>query len=103
MDISNYTAKADAYDRLSAHQITQFFNRHKSVIKDGCNRMAAEILNSPVSPTRVQGRSSYTVKANSGDARKIVRCRSSKLDLELIKLAKQSYRDFVPTASTIAS
>jgi hypothetical protein len=97
MDISKYVPKADAYDRLSAHQISQFFNRHQSVTNDRCNRLAADILHSPISPTQVQGGSSYTVTADSDQARKVVQFRSSKLDIEIIELAKQSYGDFVPS------
>lgn len=96
MDISKYAAKADSYDRLSAHQISQFFIRHNSTTKDECNRVAANILKSPVSPTQIQGGQSYTVAADSRQAPRVVQFRSSKLDIELIEHVKQSYGDFVP-------
>ncbi|KAF2245057.1 hypothetical protein BU26DRAFT_542458 [Trematosphaeria pertusa] len=61
-----------------------------------CDRVAAEILKSPVSPTQIQGGQSYTVTVNSGQAFNVVQFRSSKLDIKLVEHAKQTYRDFVP-------
>lgn len=54
-EISRYAVKPGSYDRLSAFQIFQFFKRHISTTKDECNRVAADILKSPVSPTPIQG------------------------------------------------
>ena len=65
MDISIYAASAEDIDPLSAHQIASFFNRHVSVTKDLCNRTATEITGSQVSPTLVQGQTSYTVAADA--------------------------------------
>ena len=95
-DISKHAAKAGSYDALSAHQISRFFNQRKSTTMADCNRVAAEILKSPVSPTQVQGGQSYTVAADSGRAFNVVQFRSSKLDVELVEHAKQSYGNLVP-------
>lgn len=101
MDISKYAAGADSYEKLSAFQISQFFNRHDLTTNDDCDRLAADILSCPVTPTPVQGATSYTVAAvDSNQSPKVVQFRSNELDLELIKLARQSYGDFSsPTAS----
>jgi hypothetical protein len=97
MDISKYTAEAASYDKLSAFQISQFFKRHDLTTRDDCDRLAADILGCPVTPTPVQGATSYTVTAiDSNQASKVVQFRSKKLDLKLIKLARQSYGNFVP-------
>jgi len=95
-NIFKYAAKAGSYDALSAYQISQFFKRHVSTTKDNCNRVAADILKSPVSPTQVQGGQSYTVAADSGLVPKVVQFRSSKLDIELIEHIRRSYGNFVP-------
>jgi hypothetical protein len=95
-DISRYAAKPDSYDRLSTFQISQFFKRHESTTKDDCNRVAAEIIKSPVSPTPIQGAQSYTVAADSGQVPKVIQFRSLKLNIELVEPARQSYRNFVP-------
>jgi hypothetical protein len=94
-DISRFAVKPSSYDRLSAFQISKFFKQHRST-KDECNRMAADILKSLVSPTPIQGATSYTVAANSRQVPKVVQFRSLKLNIEIIECAKQSYKDFVP-------
>ena len=97
MDISKYAAEALSYDKLSAFQISRFFKRH-GLTSDDCDRLATDILNSPVTPTPVQGATSYTVVAvDSNQAPKVVQFRSKKLDIERIKLARQSYGNFVPS------
>jgi hypothetical protein len=53
-NIFKYAAKAGSYDALSVYQISQFFKWHFSTTKDNCNRVAADILKSPVSPTQVR-------------------------------------------------
>lgn len=101
MDISMYAAGPDSYDNLSAFQISQFFERHAPTTRDDCNRLAADILGSSVTPTPVQGTTSYTVSAIGSDqATKVVQFRSKMLDMELIGLARQSYGDFVPKCKT---
>jgi len=95
-DISRYAAKPGSYDRLSAFQISKFFKRHESTTKDECNRVAADILKSPVSPTPIQGATSYTVAADSGQIPKVIQFRSLKLNIELVEYARQTYKDFVP-------
>ena len=95
-DISRYAAKAGSYDRLSAFQISKFFIRHGSITKDECNRVAADILQSTVSPTPIQGATSYTVAADSEQVPKVIQFRSIKLNIELVDYARQSYKDFVP-------
>ncbi|EEQ30019.1 hypothetical protein McanMca71_007960 [Microsporum canis] len=94
MDISRYAAKAESYERLSTFQISQFFKRHVFNTREDCDRLAANILNGLVSPTPVQGATSYTVAA--AGSRKVVQFRSSKLDMECIENARLSYRGFVP-------
>jgi hypothetical protein len=96
-DISRYAAKPGSYDRLSAFQISKFFKRHDSTTKDECNRVAADILKSPVSPTPIQGVTSYTVAADSEQVLKVIQFRSLKLNIELVEYARQSYKDFVPS------
>lgn len=97
-NISRFAAKPDSYDRLSAFQISKFFKQHESTTKDECDRLAADILKSPVSPTSIQGASSYTVTAaaNSERVPKVMQFRSRKLNLELVQCARQTYGDFVP-------
>jgi hypothetical protein len=100
MDISIYAASAEDIDPLSAHQIASFFNRHVSVTKDLCDRTATEITGSQVSPTLVQGQTSYTVAADTSALPKAIQFRDSALDLEIINLARQTYRDFVPNCKS---
>jgi hypothetical protein len=95
-DISKHAAKASSYDALSTHQISRFFNQHKSTTMADCNRMAAGILKIPISPTQVQGGQSYTVAPDSGQTFSVVQFRSPKLDVELVEHAKKAYGDFVP-------
>jgi hypothetical protein len=94
-DISRYAAKPGSYDRLSTFQISQFFKRHGSTTKDDCNRVAANILKGPVSPTPIQGAQSYTVAADSSQVPKVIQFRSLKLNIELVENVRQSYKDFV--------
>lgn len=101
-DISRYAAKPGSYDRLSAFQISQFFKRHKSTTKDDCNRVAANILKSPVSPTPIQVAQSYTVAADSGQVSKVIHFGSSKLNIELVEYARQSYKISSLIASAMA-
>jgi len=54
-------------------------------------------LKSPVSPTPIQGGTSYTVEADSGQVAKVIQFRSLKLNIELVECARQSYGDFVPS------
>jgi hypothetical protein len=96
MDIAKYAATAESYDPLSVSQISQFFERHESTTKDDCNRMAANILKSTVSPTPIQGAQSYTVTADSSLIPKVIQFRSLELNIELIEYARRSYNGFVP-------
>lgn len=101
MDISIYVASASSYDKLSTHQISQFFKRHGSITQKDCNALAANILKSTtVSPTPVQGANSYTVVAATDQPPQVVQFRDSELDTELINNARQSYRGFVPNYET---
>src|SRR4051812_32958921 len=86
-DISRYAAQPGSYDRLSAFQLSQFLKRHKSTTEDDCNRVAADIFKSPISPTPIQGAQSYTVAADSGQVSIVIQFRSSKLDIELVEYA----------------
>lgn len=96
MDISQYTASAEDIDILSTYQIANFFRRHKSITKDDCNRAAANIASCPVSPTLVQGETSYTVAANTNQRPKVVQFRHSALNLKLMDQARQTYGKLVP-------
>lgn len=100
MDISQYAVSAEDIDALSTYQITKFFRRHKSITKDDCNRTATNITGSPVSPTLVQGESSYTVAADTNHQPKVVQFRHSALDLKLMDQARQTYGDFVPNCKS---
>ncbi|EGC47476.1 conserved hypothetical protein [Histoplasma capsulatum var. duboisii H88] len=94
MDISKYAVRTESYERLSTFQISQFFKRHEPITRDDCDHLAVYILSSRVSPTPVQGATSYTVAAAASP--KVVQFRSSKLDMERIEFARQSYRGFIP-------
>ena len=97
MDISQYAVGADGVDALSAYQTTKFFCRHTSITKDGCDRAAAEITGSPVTPTPVQGVGSYTVAADTTSQwPKVVQFCHSALHFELANQAHQTYGEFVP-------
>ncbi|KAI0408312.1 hypothetical protein F4802DRAFT_549313 [Xylaria palmicola] len=96
MDISRYAVSAQDIDALSTYQITNFFRRHESITKDDCNRTAADITGSPVSPTLVQGETSYTVAAGISQQPKVVQFRHSALNLELMNQIRQTYGEFVP-------
>ncbi|KAF9883897.1 hypothetical protein FE257_002691 [Aspergillus nanangensis] len=97
MDISKYAAEAASYDNLSVFQISRFFKQHSLITRDACDSLATDILRCPVTPTPVQGGSSYTVTAiDSSRASKVVQFRSKELDMHLMKLARQSYGGFVP-------
>jgi hypothetical protein len=90
MDISQYAVDAESIDALSTYQIANFFRRHESITKDDCNHTAASIIGSPVSPTAVQGVSSYTVAASINQPPKVVQFRDSALNLELLNQARQT-------------
>ena len=97
IDISKHAAGPDSYDRLSAFQISQFFEKHRPTTKDGCDQLAADILKCPVSPTPVQGGGSYTVAPRDPkQTSKVIQFRSRPLDMERVELARKSYGDFVP-------
>lgn len=96
MDISLYAARAEDIDVLSTFQIANFFQRQKFVTRDVCNLTAAGITMGPVSPTLVQGQTSYTVATSAGQRPKVVQFRNSALNIEIIRQAWQTYREFVP-------
>jgi hypothetical protein len=96
MDISQYIVSAESIDALSTYQIASFFSRHESITKDDCNHTAASLIGSPVSPTLVQGVSSYTVASDVNQPAKVVQFRESALNLELLAIARQTYGEFVP-------
>lgn len=93
MDVSGYAAKPEAYDALSAYQITNFFNEH-GLVRDEIDHFAANLLGSPVSATLVQGATSYTVSGE--ETAQVVQFRRSQLPMKQIEVARQLYRDFVP-------
>lgn len=93
MDVSRYAAKPEAYDALSAYQIAEFFTKH-GLTRDKIDHFAANLIDSPVSATLVQGATSYTV---SGDeTAQVVQFRRSQLSMRQIEVARQLYGDFVP-------
>lgn len=96
MDISQYAVDAGSIDALSAFLISKFFQRHPSITKEECDRMAAGIVGGPVSPTSVQGVGSYSVAGDSTEHPKVVQFRHSTLDLRLVGQARKTYGDFVP-------
>ncbi|KAG5804251.1 hypothetical protein H9Q71_011157 [Fusarium xylarioides] len=96
MDISQYAVGAEDIDILSRYQITNFFNRQKSITKNDCDRTAVRITGSHIRPTLVQGEASYTVAAETGRHPKVVQFRQSAINLELINQARQTYPEFVP-------
>ncbi|KAI9049586.1 hypothetical protein LZ554_006612 [Drepanopeziza brunnea f. sp. 'monogermtubi'] len=94
MDASDFAAKPDAYDALSAYQINQFFAICK-LARDETDRFAANLLNCPVSATPVQGATSYTVSGDK-DTDRIVQFRRSQLPIGRTELARKLYGHFVP-------
>ncbi|KAI1475842.1 hypothetical protein F4774DRAFT_428645 [Daldinia eschscholtzii] len=96
MEIHQYAVEAESIDALSKYQITSFFSQKKSITKDDCDKIATKITGDLVSPTLVQGVESYTVAADTPQHPKVVQFRNSPLHLELVKLARQTYRGFVP-------
>lgn len=96
MDISRYAVGAEDIDALFTYQVTNFFRLHKSITKDECDRAAAKISGSRVSPTLVQGETSYTVAAVVGQCPKVIQFRHSTMNLGLINQALQTYGEFVP-------
>ncbi|POR38628.1 Uncharacterized protein TPAR_01172 [Tolypocladium paradoxum] len=96
MDISVHAVRAEDIDVLSTFQIANFFRQHKSITSDNCNHRAATITKSPVSPTLVQGQTSYNVAADAGHRLKVVQFRNSALNIDIVHQARQTYREFVP-------
>lgn len=96
MDISQCVVGAEDIDVLSRYQVTNFFHRQKSVTKNDCDRTAGRITGCQVSPTLVQGETSYTVAADTSQLPKVVQFRRSALNLELMNQARQTYGEFVP-------
>jgi hypothetical protein len=92
MDISQYAVRPEEIDALSAAQNSILFRRHKFVTKEECNDAAANITGSTVSPTPIQGSTSYTVTAGT----KAVQFRHSALNLEIMEQARKTYGSFVP-------
>jgi hypothetical protein len=84
MDISQYAASAESIGALSQYQIHNFFRRHTSVTRNGCDQTAAEIIGCSVSATPVQGVGSYTVAGGT----KVVPFRHSELDLQVMNRAR---------------
>lgn len=102
MDISQYVVGAEGIDALSAYQISNFFRLHQSFTKDDCDSMAGRIIGCSVTPTLVQGQTSYTVEAASADrpsAAKVVQFRRSPLSLDMMEQARQTYTGFVPSCN----
>lgn len=93
MDVAGYPAKPESYDALSAYQIAKFFIEH-GLERDEIDHFAANLLDSPVSATPVQGATSYTVSGE--EAVQVVQFQHSKLPMRQIEVAKQLYREFVP-------
>lgn len=100
MDVSQYAVGLESIDILSKYQIDNFFLLHPKVTKDECNRTAAKITRSVVSPTLVQGQTSYTVEANTNREPKVIQFRDSALDLKLMNQARQTYMEFVPNCKS---
>ncbi|OHE93879.1 hypothetical protein CORC01_10778 [Colletotrichum orchidophilum] len=96
MDISMYAADAEGIDALSIHQIANFFVQTSPVTKADCHSRAQSITGGEISPTLVQGETSYTVAADIVPP-KAIQFRKSKLDLELLACARQIYGEFVPS------
>lgn len=100
MDISQYAASAEDIDVLSVYQIKNFFRLHTSITKNDCDCAAEKIVRCLVTPTPVQGETSYTVAASTSPLPKVVQFRLSTLDLDVINRARQTYGDFVPNCKS---
>jgi hypothetical protein len=94
MDVATFAAKPESYDRLSRAQISIFFSSNTSATREQCDKLAAELLEGPVSATSIQGGTSYTVQRHQ--VRKVVQFRASKLDMIHLRLIQQVYNKFVP-------
>ncbi len=85
-----------AFERLAQIQIAAFF-KGTHITQEDCNQWAARLIRTDqVHPTATQGSTSYTVTAHG--CATVVQFRASKhpLDVELTRLARQTYGAFVP-------
>jgi hypothetical protein len=94
MDVTTFAAGPESYDRLSQAQISIFFSSNTTATREECDKLAAELLEGPVSATAIQGGTSYTVQRHQ--ARQVVQFRSSELDMIRLRLIQQVYDKFVP-------
>lgn len=79
---------------LAKFQICGFFERNNPITQQQCDELAESITNKAVSPTPVQGGSSYTV--TTGTCIVQFRDQDSPFDLELFHYIEQAYRGFTP-------
>ena len=90
----------DTYPVYSANtSISDFFLSHPGVSQEECDLLAKSLLESPVTPVPIQGVFSYTVFG--GSPVRLIQFRSpvSRLDTDLLRLARSVHGDLV--ASTI--
>ncbi|KAK6332520.1 hypothetical protein TWF730_004183 [Orbilia blumenaviensis] len=97
MEIAQYIPSPASYHAQAAHHITKFFEINELTTQQECDEHAAAIAEQAVSPTAIQGQSSYTVIAADGSIAVQFRPPNQPLDLTSLDSAKTIYgRRFVP-------
>ncbi len=96
MDISQHALKPEAVYEQTRRSIALFFRRYDNtnITREDCDRLAASILGGPVSPTLVQGDTSYTVIVSSSDQEartKVVQFRPMEIGMGYHEFARLSY------------
>ncbi|KIH91346.1 hypothetical protein SPBR_01851 [Sporothrix brasiliensis 5110] len=80
--------------RLAQYQMSNFFEQNAPITQDQCNEYAAAMTGASVTPTAVQGGSSYTVVAGTCIVQ--FRNQDSPFDLEFFGYIEQAYKGFTP-------
>lgn len=99
MDITKYMVDEASIHALSEYQIAKFFEENKPITQQNCHDTAARIVGEPVvTPTPVQGMTSYTVIAGTAAPKAFQFCSPpAALDMRVIALSKVTYANFVPS------
>lgn len=105
MDITQYAVDKETLRVLYRFEIARFFEIHEPLTEQECIQYAARFVGEPVAPTPIQahqryGQQSYTVTAGAEPTR-IVQFRRPPLDMELMRLARETYGRFVPKVDFI--
>ncbi|KAI0525417.1 hypothetical protein F5B22DRAFT_642434 [Xylaria bambusicola] len=79
---------------LARYQISSFFERNTPINQQECNECAGRITGEVVTPTPVQGGSSYTVATETCIVQ--FRDKDSPFDLDFVRYIEQAYKGFTP-------